>query len=924
MKMFKSDRRTVNLLLLGAALLVTGCPSKAPSGPRLAENGTVQVAIVIPTQSATGLQAAAQDLADAMGTITGATAPAQVVLGDPSETTAPVVVWVRIDANAVGGGPGGNQCFAVRQGALDATDDPREGLVIRAPSEAGAAYGLYRVAMDLGVLWLHPEESFYPDAPGARLPWRYDDSLDCPRFARRGFHEHTQHPIVSSDFLLRPGDPTLRDQRSRYIRWLARNRQNFFSFMLLKTVDVDAWVPYMADAVAEAHDRHVDVGVVVSFVDQQQNSFKLISGDATGMTDQEQIVDGLDTILGADFDQIIFQIGSSEFTKPADATQLGRLNFATAHLRDRGVDAAAWIHTTCSLLDEQGGYFFHLPLQADADLEGWVHTVMFHDLEHPAPVYDCEDFSQQVDFLTAASGERRLTYFPETAWWLGFDNNLPLVLPITNWSRAHDIQQVLGSYDVWAHVTFTSGREWTYWQYDHFLTRITWDDEISPRDYLDWVAPLYAGRGSRVAEVLDRWTQLQVEHFFETNPLIYFYLAGELPQDEIGAAAGILARRPKLNYNDVLRYDDAQLATWQTTDYELLGHMREDYQRLLNQLDAEPPGNATGLQQRLYREVYRGLWVYVRRIEHALALYAGVVAARTWDQEVRRGLAVGEDPDLSLRDPALAEAELQLANARSISQTVLVELGAAEGDYRYPIELLARAKPESPTSYKFGYLEQTSTGFFWTRRDDQLDTLIARVFQTVEESWTQAPDAFWVTYGDLMQMTEPESDLAAGAIAGFIPQLLFAVNDFDAGAQTATLVLAQDFNENRLPDPGSEQAMDLVPTTDSTEFNWQGVADVYTFVVHDSSGAEMGGLTLIAPILRLRIVATGNTVDDLAEGELSGDIASQTLVDMIVSIGGIDEAGASALVKAVYDLPAGEPLPPTLPFAFRMTYDPAL
>ena len=51
------------------------------------------------------------------------------------------------------------------------------------------------------------------------------------------------------------------------------------------------------------------------------------------------------------------------------------------------------------LEQENGLPFYHLPLQADTD---WVlvHTTMFYTLDHPAPVYECEDFTHQKDFLS--------------------------------------------------------------------------------------------------------------------------------------------------------------------------------------------------------------------------------------------------------------------------------------------------------------------------------------------------------------------------------------------------------------------------------------------------------------------------------------------------------------------------------------------
>ena len=172
---------------------------------------------------------------------------------------------------------------------------------------------------------------------------------------------------------------------------------------------------------------------------------------------------------------------------------------------------------------------------------------MFYDLTHPAPVYECENFNHQRDFISRADAdERPLVYFPETAWWLGFDNNMPLVNPITGWSRAHDIKQGLSEYSVEGHITFTSGREWSYWHYDHHLTKLTWDGSMSWGEYVAWIAPLYGTEyADEISRILKAWADLQVQHFYEEDPMRYFYLAGELRQDELGEEAGIVARPPK-------------------------------------------------------------------------------------------------------------------------------------------------------------------------------------------------------------------------------------------------------------------------------------------------------------------------------------------------------------------------------------------
>jgi hypothetical protein len=82
----------------------------------------------------------------------------------------------------------------------------------------GTAYGLYEVAQALGARWYHSAESFVPRDPAARLP----DALLAggprhPVARLRGFHQHTQHPIVWSDYLLK-SDPANRAPITAYLQ----------------------------------------------------------------------------------------------------------------------------------------------------------------------------------------------------------------------------------------------------------------------------------------------------------------------------------------------------------------------------------------------------------------------------------------------------------------------------------------------------------------------------------------------------------------------------------------------------------------------------------------------------------------------------------------------------------------------------------
>lgn len=881
--------------------------------------------LLLPDEQSPALKLAADDLAELYRNLLGSPNGEQalrVSAGGVAESERDVLIWVDILAEDDAEIP--EQGYRITPFG---TQGGKQGLHIQAEDDIAAMYALYALADLHGARYHHPEETFLPGQnPGATLPWMSDFSgeVDSPRFPLRGFHEHTQHPTPMSDFYLRPDDgEEFRPFVSRYMKWLARNRQNVASWQMLKSVDLDAWDPYISDIIKEAHDYGIKVGMVTSFSDEQQNNFKIVLPDRTTsegvvMTEEEQIRDVITRFDGMGFDFYTFQIGSSEFTKPGDKLTVDRLNYAAEVSKslDSGPELFTWIHMICSLEDDQGGYFYHLAGEADGSVGTWVHTVMFHDLEHPAPVYDCENFHHQRDFLKQELPERPQVYFPETAWWLGFDNNMPLVLPITGWTRSWDIKEELKGLDMRGHITFTTGREWTYWQYDHFLTKSTWDESFDWPAYLEWVSQMYGDQGDEVALVLDEWALLQKKHFFDENPEIYFYLSGELTQDEIGAKAGILARRPKIAYQEVVGYDEETFNTWKTRDLDMLIRMKGEFEEVLARFP-EPPtpsSKSDALQVKLAYEVWAGLHLYVLRIEHAIELYTGVKDVREWTRLYQSGTAYDDPRRETLRMAAMQHLDA----AKSLSakaQAVILKVSSTT--YRYSAELLTQPKPESPTSYPIGYLQETEEAYFWTRRDVQLDQLIENNFAEDLETWVDEPAPIYYAKGNRITLTEPDSPVAGSIIASFIPQMLLGINgNFEPGSAEAKLILGQDYNENFKPDEGTERAFSI---TDITEQGGMAVGEDYTLNVRDATGEPVGAgqLILMSPSLEIEVERDATGLPILQEAFISGQVSSMALTELVKSVDGIDTEGVENLIKGVFNLPLEEDLPENLDVTFR-------
>ena len=148
---------------------------------------------------------------------------------------------------------------------------------LSAVSPEGVAAGLYGLLQEkLGFRFYHPRESIIPSYNNWPLPERFTFSAS-PRFEKRGFHLHTQHPIELTEQLTNPLHPNAFEDVKTYIDWLARNGQNTFQFFLLREVDRNTWPAHARRIVEYAHRRGIRCGIEVSLSMIQQQAFQLIT-----------------------------------------------------------------------------------------------------------------------------------------------------------------------------------------------------------------------------------------------------------------------------------------------------------------------------------------------------------------------------------------------------------------------------------------------------------------------------------------------------------------------------------------------------------------------------------------------------------------------------------------------------------------------
>tara|TARA_B100000609_G_scaffold199603_1_gene204803 strand:+ start:4172 stop:6907 length:2736 start_codon:yes stop_codon:yes gene_type:complete len=900
---------------------VFGCGDTVEDVSILLE-GKADVLVVYAEDAKPGIREAAEEAVRALSAMTGVTfaAPRKVSRGSSISDASESVILL-LGHGVLGDEPAKEEDLKElgEEGYLrwGRSVGGKKVFQIAANAPVGVQYGLYDLLRKMGVRYFHPANTYTPTNRKDLTLHMGEKMVSTPFYALRGFHHHTQHPIPMSVYLLEPDEKHLPRVRE-YVRWLVRNRQNLLQWHMLKTVDMKAWIPYMQKVKTLVDEYGIKLGLTISFADQQQNNFKLLENvQASDDEQKKEIESGLEELLKGGFSVIVVQFGTSEFTKVKDEQALMWLNTASKYLTAKGVENYAWVHIEGALkADDETSYYFHLPEKADKTLGSYLHTTMFYDMKNPAPVYSNKNFNHQADYLNRVNGKRKVVYFPESAWWLGFDNNLPLALPITGYSRALDVLDIMKGKEVSGHVTFTSGMEWGYWKYDHHLTRLTWDGKTDWAAYSKDFASIFGEHASKVDNAIQALTTLQVNKLYKENPELMFYIAGELPQDEIGQQAGIYARRPKRAFPEIMDLPVADFATWEKEDFARLEEMRDEAKKILDTLSADATFD-NPVASKLYLELYSTYKLFWMRTQHAHLLYDAVRLMR----KGRTDGGVGADPDKATREQALKDADKKIKEAMAITQEVLTIVKKIEKEvYRYPLEIVA-TKRSSLTSFPFGYLWETSTAFFWSRRDEQAELLWKKASGLLKEGWNEPLPAvsFRVDSKDL-EAVKPDNGTIKNVISSFIPGLMLGLPETKVadGVLSKPWRMGTDHNDNDKSDIGADSPFDQTEiVTEGGKTYAVSKSKLYKMLVFNDTGAQLGSLGLQSLEIKVEITRSSDTIKEVKEGTLTCEIVLENLIAIATQVSGIERDGLLQLLGQLLGFDPKNP-PPSLALELRL------
>lgn len=613
----------------------------------------------------------------------------------------------------------------------------------------GLLYGTYALLERLGFRFNHP---FHPTVPPQlNLPKPGEQQSEAPNWPQRALHQHTMHPLELTHVLngwgpKGPGDQVgwekLRGEWELYLEWLIANRQNEVEWVLLEK---GPWQSFSRSTlrqkrllalVEQAHGWGLRAGIDVPLALGQQNAWRLLTQVGDRSDEKRQIEENLDWLMGAGFDFVTTELGLSEFHNAGDAAMLNWLNQATAHLADKHQKAFfTKIHISSGQLSEnyrdpETGKplnFNFLPHYADPRLGIMPHTVQIYSLDDPAPTYGHQDFREMLKFIRLEMGKRPLLWYPETSYWVNYDINVPLFLPVYAARRLHDLRllaqaeaenlaQGQPQARIQGQAIFSSGFEWGYWLNDRITARGAWLPNPLERSEADNLRTLLTEALSPVGSDLPDWVALlektiEIQH----QLLVLGQVNGQKPQniqlrsgmaylagsDTWSEMAGYLRKsgilpgfqtQPDRLEPQAVRHQREALKLYLAEIQPLLTAMTYEFQALSQQCQT--------LQKRqpsdLAAEICDGLEINALRARFVLGQYKQAAQAHVGQKQSAQRW--------------LARAQASLAAAQ---QVVL----RREKHYRADAQRIAGWGP-NPTAYRYGYLWQAHALHFW-RRDWQ-------------------------------------------------------------------------------------------------------------------------------------------------------------------------------------------------------------
>ena len=647
----------------------------------------------------------------------------------------------------------------------------------------GTGYGVYAVLQDIGFRFLHPLK---PQSESLSLDFEKLAKIsrtESPRWDVRSIHLHTMHPLELTNLLNgwgvtgpddRQGWEEMLPYWSLYLEWLVAHKQNEVEWVLL-------WTPSAGDfnqsperqarlkkLTTMAKGWGLGVGIVAPARFVQQNTFSLLRNHKARKGKPNEQQDNINEILGnlhwlteCGFSAVGGELGEGEFSSTPPAATLEESNAIADYLGRQNPAIPYRVKVHVSQNQVAKGYpdpmtgkninFNYLPLYANSNVGVMPHTVQIYSLDDPSPTYGASNFMDIFRFMKMAAGgavkgnRREVLFYPETAYWVSYDVDVPLFLPVYPYRRVHDLRMIAqdeetgdmkksGSH-INGQVIFSSGWEFGYWFNDVISAEAAWNPHLeaptSGKAFEKLINEVFRldNSAAKLSEILVKMATDQHELLVKgvvggKNPSKIekrtgiAYLSGvdlfdELPMWNIEHLPGFIKHALPLTQPNKFREDWAFKTGYYMSESKYIRELRP----LLLAMNDELKINADELLAFAKSDIVRGLSLSLKDMTDGARLTA--LRAEYVFNLYEARLARFKEQRLNTSNPSYQKLSQALAKAMQITQEKKRSIPLLPA-HRQLISGWESAAMKSPTDYRYGYTWTAYNLYFWKREFNKL------------------------------------------------------------------------------------------------------------------------------------------------------------------------------------------------------------
>ena len=589
-----------------------------------------------------------------------------------------------------------------------------ETITVRAKDGLGAQYGTAAALEALGFRFRHPFETYVPSPP-VLVPAQLDGELHAPETRVRGVQLHTLHPIEGYFAFWEPSAGSKNDAH-RIIDWLVKNRGNFLQWVALDDIldpsRGEPWKAFTQELLDYAHARGIRTGLNIQLFGQSnlQNAFDLVDSDPLTVPVADQVAARL-PIVTNDLAFDVYDLSFGEFFNADPALFIASVNTVKNQLAVLAPDAEMHVavHVGAKQIVNYMGQellYYFLVKFADPGIVHDVHTTMFYDLfETTSGAYHHTDFSEHRAYLYEQQcAGRRPAYFPETAYWVAFDNSVPQFLPLYIHNRWLDLAKLRSEspcpdQPLDNHLLFSSGWEWGYWLHDVTALRASYELPADPAALVEHALGAdLAPAAAPVLALID--LQRQQLHL---NSLMTYIASRDVAIDA-GRVLDIVSQPDRITFGDIAA------GTYMPAELDRVLDGLAAYAASLDVIAKQFAALDFPAHSRRWADELRdGFEIDQLRVRFILAVY-----------EAMRANAAGDSTTAHVRADRAAEL---LDDAREV---VARRHGDMHDTHGRRLVDKAGESNSNRTFYQYGYLYNADTLCFWQRELTQVEGFLGR------------------------------------------------------------------------------------------------------------------------------------------------------------------------------------------------------